>query len=73
MKNIKKMQKEDPNYKPEAQTSSNADVEAEAGPIEQDDEEPEQPLMGVYMTIGLLVCITVVRHILFLACFLNRG
>lgn len=54
---IKKRQKEEPGYVPEQDHSE--DVE-QAAVVEEDD-EPEQPQMGVNVTIGLLVIITVVR------------
>ncbi|KZP31725.1 calcium/proton exchanger [Athelia psychrophila] len=57
MKAIKKRQKEDPSYVPEPEEHATEDVEN--GPLAPEDEEPEQPKMGVYMTIGLLVVITV--------------
>lgn len=57
MKAIKKRQKEEPGYQPEPHA---AEEDVETAPAPEVDEE-EQPKMGVYMTVGLLVVVTVVR------------
>ncbi|KAF7985745.1 hypothetical protein HWV62_2364 [Athelia sp. TMB] len=59
MKRVKKAQKEGTYEEP--RVASPTDVENDAGAAldEEDEEEPEQPKMGVWMTFGLLVAITV--------------
>lgn len=61
MKRVKKAQKEGTYEEP--RVASPTDVENDAGAAldEEDEEEPEQPKMGVWMTFGLLVAITVVQ------------
>ena len=61
MKRVKKAQKEGTYEEP--RVASPTDVENDAGAVHDDEEEdePEQPKMGVWMTFGLLVAITVVQ------------
>lgn len=59
MKALKVQQKANPDYVPPARLETPIDVEATAADIHEE-EEPETPLMGVYMTLGLLVIVTVV-------------
>lgn len=59
MRRVKKAQKEGIDTFEEPQPATHEDVENDAAVVDDEEEEPEQPKMGVWMTFGLLVSITV--------------
>lgn len=56
---------------PNAVNLSAVDTEAQAGEVEEEEEEIEVPQMGVAMTIGLLVVVTVVCSV-FVSDFIDQ-